>query len=84
MLWAGLAWWLWLAQKGTEMKITLNGKPQDVPPASTVGELLASIGLGERPVVVELDQQALLPREHAAAVLREGSVVEVVQITAGG
>jgi sulfur carrier protein len=65
------------------MTITLNGKKHDTA-ATTVGELLTSIGLGDRPVVVEHNQRALLPREHAQTTLSEGDVVEVVQITAGG
>jgi sulfur carrier protein len=66
------------------MKITLNGKPHELAAACTIKDLLHSMDLADRPVVVELDQQALLPREHSSAVLKEGSVVEVVQITAGG
>lgn len=65
------------------MTITLNGKKHDTS-AANIGELLHSIGLGDRPVVVEHNQRALLPREHAASALAEGDVVEVVQITAGG
>ena len=65
------------------MKITLNGQKQDTS-SSTIGELLTSIGFGDRPVVVEHNQRALLPREHAQTSLGEGDVIEVVQITAGG
>jgi len=65
------------------MTITLNGKKQDTT-ATTVSDLLKSIGLGDRPVVVEHNQRALLPREHAQTTLSEGDMIEVVQITAGG
>ena len=65
------------------MKITLNGKKQDTT-ATTISDLLKSIGLGDRPVVVEHNQRALLPREHAQTTLSEGDMIEVVQITAGG
>ena len=65
------------------MIVTLNGKKQETS-ETTVGELLKSIGLGDRPVVVEHNQRALLPREHAKTALSEGDVIEVVQITAGG
>ncbi|MBL9146768.1 MAG: sulfur carrier protein ThiS [Verrucomicrobiaceae bacterium] len=65
------------------MTITLNGKKQDTC-ATNISDLLKSIGLGDRPVVVEHNQRALLPREHAQTSLGEGDVVEVVQITAGG
>ncbi len=66
------------------MTITLNGQKKTVENASTVLELLAEIGLGGRPVVVELNQQALLAREHTTAILNEGDAIEIVQITAGG
>jgi thiamine biosynthesis protein ThiS len=66
------------------MKIILNGKPYDAHGIATIEELLANMELAGRPVVVELNRRALLPREHASATLDEGAVVEVVQITAGG
>lgn len=65
------------------MTITLNGKKYATT-AATIRDLLHSIGLGDRPVVVEHNQRALLPREHAQTSLDDGDVVEVVQITAGG
>jgi sulfur carrier protein len=66
------------------MTITLNGQIQTVSGCATILDLLASLGFGGRPVVVELNRQALLPREHASATVNEGDVIEVVQITAGG
>ena len=65
------------------MTITLNGKKHDTETATLLA-LLESIGLGERPVVVEHNQRALLAREHADTALNQGDVIEVVQITAGG
>ncbi len=66
------------------MTITLNGQKQTVPGSATILDLLANLGFGGRPVVVELNRQALLPREHASVPVNEGDVIEVVQITAGG
>ncbi len=43
-----------------------------------------SLGFGLKPVVVELNGRALFPREHAETALKEGDVIEIVQITAGG
>jgi sulfur carrier protein len=65
------------------MTITLNGKKHDTA-AATIRDLLQSIDLADRPVVVEHNQRALLPREHAQTAVSEGDMVEVVQITAGG
>ena len=66
------------------MKIILNGQSHDTGSARTILDLLAAIGLAGRPVVVEINKRALLPREHGSTALSEGDVVEVVQITAGG
>ena len=66
------------------MKITLNGEKREVAGPLTVKALLESIGLGGKPVVVEQNQVALLPREIEGAAVNDGDVIEVVQITAGG
>jgi len=46
--------------------------------------MLDALGLGGKPVVVEQNQAALLPRELDSACVSDGDVIEVVQITAGG
>lgn len=66
------------------MKITLNGEKRELDGPQTVRSLLESIGLGGKPVVVEQNQVALLPREIDGAAVSDGDVIEVVQITAGG
>ena len=66
------------------MKITLNGEKRELAEPQTVKSLLEIIGLAGKPVVVEQNQIALLPREIDGASVNEGDVIEVVQITAGG
>lgn len=66
------------------MKITLNGAPRELVVPQTVRSLLELIGLSGKPVVVEQNQTALLPREMDAAAVHDGDVIEIVQITAGG
>jgi sulfur carrier protein len=66
------------------MNVILNGKSHTLGATATVADLLASIGFADRPVVVEVNKEALLPREHATRQLGNGDVIEVVQITAGG
>jgi len=46
--------------------------------------LLEAVGLGGKPVVVEHNQRALLPKEIATTLLGDGDVIEIIQITAGG
>jgi len=66
------------------MTITLNGRRHDASGIGTVSELLDKLGLAGRPVVVEYNQEALLPRECETTALGDGDVLEIVQITAGG
>jgi sulfur carrier protein len=66
------------------MTIQVNGASRTAPASLTVRALLDELGLGGKPVVVELNRRAIFPREHAETRLEEGDVLEIVQITAGG
>jgi thiamine biosynthesis protein ThiS len=68
----------------TPMTITLNGKPESLDGPLTVAQLLAHLGLAAKPVVVELNQAALTPSQHATAVVEEGARIEIVVLAAGG
>ncbi len=64
--------------------ITLNGRPHEIPGAMTLEQLLADLGLAGKPVVVELDGRAVLPREHPRTTVGPGARVEIVTLAAGG
>jgi sulfur carrier protein len=66
------------------MTITLNGKAHTLDQPLNVDAFLVSIGLGEKPAVVELNQQALFPREYAATPINDGDRLEIITIAAGG
>ena len=66
------------------MTIQLNGKEHTVSTPANVDSLLNSIGLGDKPVVVELNQKALFPREYEESLLQDGDKVEIITIAAGG
>lgn len=66
------------------MKLWVNGAAQEVTETLSVTAFLTQLGLEEKPVVVELNETALLPREYAQTVLKDGDRLEIVQITAGG
>lgn len=66
------------------MTITLNGEKAEFGGPMSLAALLELLGLAGKPVVVEQNQQALLPREVSVANVNEGDVIEIVQITAGG
>jgi len=66
------------------MIISLNGRPHELAAECSIAALLDSLGLTGRPLAVELDEAALLPREYAEAMVRAGARVEIVTIAAGG
>jgi len=67
-----------------QIKVQVNGEEQDVASESNISSLLESLGLAEKPVVLELNERALFPREYANTKLNAGDRIEIVQITAGG
>jgi sulfur carrier protein len=66
------------------MTITLNGSSHPIAPETTVADLLESLGLNDKPVVVELDGQVVFPREHHEKLLVDGARIEIVMLAAGG
>lgn len=67
------------------MTLTLNGSPRTFEAESfTVATLLEALGLGGKPVVVELDREPVFPADFAATEVRDGASVEIVTIAAGG
>lgn len=67
------------------MTITLNGQPRGFDAATiTVEGLLAEVGLAGRPVVVEVDLQAVFPADYGKTPVNDGSSIEIVTIAAGG
>ncbi|MEO5714485.1 MAG: sulfur carrier protein ThiS [Luteolibacter sp.] len=66
------------------MKIHLNGRSHELPESLSVTDLLESLGLGGKPVVVELNEEAVFPRDYPATTVGEGARVEVVALAAGG
>ena len=66
------------------MTITLNGAPHPHPEPVSVAKLLQNLGLDGKPVVVELDGQAIFPRDHSQTLIQPGARVEIVTLAAGG
>jgi sulfur carrier protein len=64
--------------------ITLNGSPYPIAGEMPLATLLEKLGLAGKPVVVELDGRAILPREHAETMVRDGIRIEIVTLAAGG
>lgn len=66
------------------MEIMLNGQAHDVAEALTVAGLLASTGLAERRVAVEINQQIVPRSQHDQRRLAAGDRVEIVHAIGGG
>jgi sulfur carrier protein len=66
------------------INIILNGQPHALASRMPLGELLAQLGFAGKPVVVELDEQAIFPRDYSRVEVQDGSRIELVTLAAGG
>lgn len=66
------------------MTVTLNGSPSEVTEGIKLVDLLHERGLHPSSVLVEHNGVALHRSELENVVLREGDVLEVLRVTAGG
>jgi thiamine biosynthesis protein ThiS len=66
------------------MSIVINGNPHEIAAPMMVAGLLEKLGLEAKPVVVELNEVAVFPRDYAHTPVPEGARVEVVTLAAGG
>ena len=66
------------------MRVILNGNSHPMPADITVTCLLISLGLTDKPVVVEHNKVALFPRDYDSTVLKDDDSLEIITIAAGG
>ncbi len=67
------------------MKLTLNGKSHEpAEGVATVAQLIASLDIGEQPVLVERNGEAVLSREFENEPVEDGDIIEVIRMVAGG
>jgi len=67
------------------MEITLNGQVRNlVKSPVSVHDFVASLDIGEAPVLVELNGEAVLTREFSERIISDGDVIEVIRMVAGG
>lgn len=67
-------------------RITLqvNGEPRSVSAPATVEDLLRTLALDPRTVVVELNERIVRRPQHPATALVDGDRVEIVHFVGGG
>lgn len=67
------------------MNLIINGQSREVAEERlSVSGLLHALELGEMPVLVELNGTAVLSREFDTQPVREGDIVEIIRMVAGG
>jgi sulfur carrier protein len=72
------------ARVSQTMNVIVNGTPSDLPAASTVAELVKSMGLSPALLAVEVNLEIVPRSRHGQHVLRDGDKVEVVTLAGGG
>ena len=68
----------------TEMEIVVNGEPRRVAQPATLLDLLESLGLDPRTVVVELNREIVRRPRLGETALAAGDAVELVHFVGGG
>ena len=66
------------------MSLQLNGTAHPLTAQTTLSEFLDSLGLGGKPVVAELNGQAVLPRNFPTTTIQPGDTLEIITLAAGG
>ena len=66
------------------MQIQLNGQAHELEASVSLTELLASQGLAWKPVVAEINCEAVLPRNFPDTHIEAGDRVEIITLAAGG
>jgi sulfur carrier protein len=66
------------------MQIVVNGERREVPDGTTVASLLAVVGIEQKRVAVEVNEQVVPKARHAETTLRETDRVEIVTFVGGG
>ncbi|HEY8681441.1 MAG TPA: sulfur carrier protein ThiS [Candidatus Dormibacteraeota bacterium] len=66
------------------IKLRINGRAVELDGPTPLGDYLASLGVDQRAVAVELNERILERAELAGTTLAEGDVVEIVRMVGGG
>lgn len=66
------------------MDIEVNGQPRRIDAGTSIADLLAAMGYGDKRVAVEVNRQIITRSAHATHVLQAGDTVEIVHAIGGG
>jgi len=72
-------------EAAAKITLTVNGTPREIPQNSTMAELLGTLRIDPRLVVIEHNRTILRDRDKfATQSLASGDVVEIVHFVGGG
>ena len=66
------------------LTVVVNGEEREVPPGTTVLELLKALAIGPEPVAVEVNSVVVRRARHAEHHLSAGDRIEIVTLVGGG
>ena len=66
------------------MTITVNGEKRAIDEELTLAELIKSIGLSEKHVVIEYNLEPLERKSYEKTRVKDGDNIEIVTMMAGG
>ena len=66
------------------MKLMLNGQVRDVESGASLSDLLASVQMAEKLVLVELNGRAIPRPDFSATKLADADTIEIVRLVGGG
>jgi sulfur carrier protein len=74
-----------LVHEPSTIALTVNGDPRSLAAGSSLSDLLASLKLDPRLVVIEHNRTILRDRDaYASLILTDGDVLEIVHFVGGG
>lgn len=66
------------------MRITLNGKTEEIRESMTLLKLMEFFHLRPERVAVELNKKVIRQEDYASSRVREGDTIEIVHMVGGG
>ena len=66
------------------MQVLINGEPREVPPQTTLQDLIRLLGLKNDRVAIELNRTIVKRDRWPETLLREQDRLEIVQFVGGG
>jgi len=66
------------------MQVHVNGVRQEIPPKTTVSQLLAQLKILPERIVVEINLKVIDRADYGRSLLKEGDQIEIIGFVGGG